>query len=340
MQERSENVDLKDKIRNVCCVSSVFALLQYLLSQDINVAMSHTYYFFGDGISENIRQRFVYHTSFGTVRCGGWKMMKRRLLKIKLRLFGNFIFPFMNSAVIYAQDHFYFSWLLIGNKDYILLSDSQNVFTQQLNPGRKEYDKYVAYQSSVKYRLMAFVLGHLSIRPWGFSKQCKQVMLTRSNVSEVLSGKELRIKSFAQEWNEASEDKKKSIMSVFGCDAADRQVFENINVVVLTQPFYDDKVLTEEEHFEVYRQAMGKYDNKRIVMKVHPRDTFEYERYFRDVEIYRKPVPMELLSLWGVNIETAVTFFSSSVYCFDDNVAIDWIGTKGNDKLKDFYGEF
>lgn len=330
-------------IKNVCIVFNVYALLQYLLSQSCETIKDHTYYFFGEGVPASVRQNFQYHTCFETVRCSGMKLMRRRFLKLKLRLFSNVMYPFVRHAAIFAQDHLYFSSLLIGRKDYILLSDSQYFFSYNVNPGKREYEKYIAYQNSLKYKIMALILGPLSIKPYGFSDKCKGVYLTIENECTLFANKYLRIRSFEEDWRSSDKYKKRYILSLFNVTEKDIVLFSKVDVVILTQPFYDDLVLSENENLYLYNNIIERYKSAQILFKVHPRDTCNYEAFdkYSGVTVYKKPIPMELMAILGIKIKTVVTFFSSSAFCFTaKDVKIDWLGTKNNYKLKAAYGEF
>ena len=109
---------------------------------------------------------------------------------------------------------------------------------------------------------------------------------------------------------------------------------------MLTQPFSDDGAITVAEQIDLYKNILEQYKEENIILKPHPRDKTDYSTLQRQYKckIVKSHIPTELLALIGVNIKTAVTFFSSSVYIFNQYSKIIWLGTEDFPALKAQFG--
>ncbi len=327
------------KFSHICIALNVYALMQYLLYHSEDVIMSKTRYFLGSGIPKSIADNIPNSVYFDTYKKSGLDLLVRRFNKLVLAFFSKVKYPELNSAEIYAQDHQYIASCLIGRRSYTLLSDSQQFFSIQMNPGQVEWEKINKSNKTLSGRIEKILYGQLSVLKFGFNSQCKRVLLTKANKSILFDKLAYEINSFEEHWAVSSEEKRLFICNCFGIEREDIDLLQNVDVLLLTQPLCDDAVLTEEEHLEVYRQVIDNYRNMTVMIKPHPRDIVDYKRHFSDCVVFGKPIPMELLALLGANVKIAATLFSSSVYCLGDNVRIDWYGTGVYPKLLSFYGK-
>ena len=76
-----------------------------------------------------------------------------------------------------------------------------------------------------------------------------------------------------------------------------------------------------------------------MIIKTHPRDTFNYQKYFPQIAVFNKPVNIQLLSLFDISIEKAITIYSSSVYELPENVKLDWFGPDIHPNIKKYTGD-
>lgn len=327
------------RFSHICIALNVYALMQYLLYHSEDVIMNKTRYFLGSGIPKVIADNIPNSVYFDTYRKSGLDLFVRRFNKLFLAFFSKIKYPELKSAEIYAQDHQYIASCLIGKQSYTLLSDSQQFFSIQMNPGQVEWENINKSNKSLSGRIEKILYGQLSVFKFGSSSQCKKVLLTKENKSILFDKLAYEIDSFEELWAMSSEKKRFFICSCFGVEYKDIDLLQNIDVVLLTQPLCGDGVLTEQEHLDVYQQVIDNYLNMTVMIKPHPRDTIDYKRYFADCVVFDKPIPMEMLALLGANVKIAATLFSSSVYCLGDSVRVDWYGTTMHHKLLSFYGK-
>lgn len=337
MKNQKNNI-VTNNIEYVCMAGTVYALLLYLLWSDVD-RLRKTYFFFGDGIDKSIRERFDNYSYYSTNRTTGWNMMKRRFNKIKLRLFSRCMFPFLKKAQIFAQDHVYFAPLLIRNRQYTLLEDGVNWFSIHMRKDSQTYMRMISYQNSFIGRLQSLFLGSLSTHPYGISKQCLRVILSAKDDSPALQGKEVVVLDMLSLWNDSDDEKKEFILHLFGISSDDIELLCDKSTILFTQPFFSDNILTKIEHYEVYKDIISQIQPDKLVIKTHPRDKFPYREFFNDVLVFDKPVPMELLSMIGINFSKAVTICSTVVYTIPYEVEIVWIGSNIHPKIFEFFGD-
>ena len=75
------------------------------------------------------------------------------------------------------------------------------------------------------------------------------------------------------------------------------------------------------------------------MIKPHPRDKFDFDKYFPTIPVLRTYIPMQLLNFMGVMPHIAVTVNSTAISSLPNNVEKIMIGTKVNKKIFDRYGD-
>lgn len=316
---------------------SIHALLQYLLLFDYNIVTRHTCYFLGYAVNDDISSRLP-AVHFSTKQTGTRWTPSRWLDKINMRLTKNSKYPFLKTSQIYAMD-VGFVPPLIGSRDYALLSDGPLSMSQNMQKDSAEYQRQIRKKHTLQGLLEEFLYGPVAVFGWGNNKQCKAFYLTEKNQSAVFGDKPVYIQSLQQMWHKASDESKDFVKYVFGIDDSDIQTLNSRKYIYLTQPMVKDRILTENEYVDILRDIFSQYDASQVLMKLHPRDNFDYKKYFPEVGIYDKKVNMQLLVMLGANFERAITICSSSANSFPETVELDWFGVDIHPKLKAFFGE-
>ncbi len=337
-----ESLDGKISIRyediaNVCMTGSIYALLQYILLMDEDTVKHRTCYMVGNAVTEDISSRLP-AVHFKGKQTGTIWTPSRWFYKLYLRMIRDNRFPFLKSAKIYGLD-LGFIGPLIGKQDYSLLSDGPLCMSQNMQADSPEYLKQVKKQTTFWGHLEGLLYGDVAIRTWGNNDQCKEFYMTEVNKSVAFKDKPVHIKSLQQMWDESTPSKRDFIRYVFDVSDSDIELLSSRKIIFLTQPMIDDRILTENEYVSVLKDIFSHYDLWQVLLKLHPRDTFDYKRYFPQVAIYDKTVNMQLLVLMGTNVERAVTICSTSINSFPESVEADWYGVEGNPKLKSFFGK-
>ncbi|MDV7139639.1 glycosyltransferase family 52 [Maribacter sp. TH_r10] len=108
------------------------------------------------------------------------------------------------------------------------------------------------------------------------------------------------------------------------------------NAIIITQPISENNIVASEtDKIAIYQEIITSIeDGFHIVLKMHPRETTDYSKYFKSITIFGGSFPLEILSLGkDVYFDKGFTLFSTSI----NN--IDIIGEKYivGDKFSDYY---
>ena len=128
-------------------------------------------------------------------------------------------------------------------------------------------------------------------------------------------------------------------MNIFGITRDDITLLEEKPIIFFSQPLIVDEIFVDEEYVELLKHIFSHYETSKIIIKVHPRDTFDYKKYFPELEVFSKPVNIQLLSLLNLAFEKAITIFSSAVFDLPDNIEVDWFGPDIHPNIKKYMGE-
>lgn len=338
IKSRDGKIEVKhDEVTHVCICLVIYALLQYLLLEDDSVIKHNTVYFCYDkGIGRTIRNHLS-SISFTNPQGG---RLKRVFFKLLKKWEYRFRYPFIKRAKIYAQDHMPLAAILIGKNKYSLLSDGPNCFTTNYMPNSAYYLSRQSKKESFMAVLEEKLLGTVCVNDMGDNPQCEMIFLTEPNKSPLLENRRIDTKPLSVLWNEASVEKKQFILEVFGLQDEDIALLNSKSICFLSQPFVDDSVLSVDEYKDLLEQIFQKYDNSQIVIKTHPRDTFDYKKYFPQITLFDKPIGTQLLAiLGGVKMQKVVTISSSSIDAFPDSVEAEVYGTRIHPKILAALGE-
>ena len=323
----------KKKISRVCIVDTAYTLFFYYLNYSSD-EIDHTFFFVSEGLSNSIRERLPQYHFFKKRKNVCQRFLFRSFLKITSR----FRWPFLKNMPIYGLDHLTFSSGLISNKKYTLLEDAPYIALRYFNsPLHIENIKHRSFK--IECLFVDILFGRVFLRPFGENSQCEQVIFSAKDTHPTVSEKNIQVKSLEQLWNHSSEEKKKMILRLFDINNADIASLSSKSIVIFTQPFFKDNIVSKEEQIQIYDKIIKQYPTKDILLKIHPRDPIDYSSYFPNIAIFEKIVPNQLLNLSGVKFKKAVTVSSSSVLSFPYEIDIDWIGTKIHPKIEATLGD-
>ncbi|MCR4813150.1 MAG: glycosyltransferase family 52 protein [Bacteroidales bacterium] len=323
-------------IQNVCMTSSIYALLQYLLLFDDDTVIHKTCYMVGNAVNEEISSKLP-AIHFQGKQTGTLWTPSRWLYKLYLRLSRDIRFPFLKRTKIYGHDMGFLA-PLIGKRDYFFLSDGPLCMSQNMQENSAEYQRQLRKHRTLTGRMEGFLYGKVAIWTWGNNDQCKEFYMTEENRSVSFKDKPVHIRSLKEMWDESSNEKKQFIQYVFNVTKEDLTLLKSKNLMFLTQPMIKDGILSENEYIDVLNNIFSRYDTSQMLLKLHPRDDFDYKKHFPKIDVYSKPVNMQLLVLLGTNVERAITICSSSVNSFPESVEVDWFGVGLHPKLEKYFG--
>jgi hypothetical protein len=94
------------------------------------------------------------------------------------------------------------------------------------------------------------------------------------------------------------------------------EIKDSKNLLLITQPLSEDRVLSENSKVKVYKTLLDKYaKNYTVYIKTHPRETTNYKSmlHYEFVEIPRS-FPLEFLDFMdNINFDLGITLFSSAL---------------------------
>lgn len=292
----------------ICIVDTVYALLVFLLISPEEV-INRTVFYFSDGIDYKIRKKVCanYIKVDTNIIC-------RFINILRLRVQSFFCISPLSNTLIYCQDHLYISGALIGLKPYYLLEDGLSNYIRE---------------NILNYKVSWFgehVLGYIK-HPYGINSNCKKVFLTKlpKEMPEILD--KVVLIDMQNLWDMSSLRKKEYILSIFDITKESVEYLYGKSVILFTQPLDELEGISELRKIEIYSKILSLYDSELLVIKPHPRETTDYSSYFRNVCVYDKKIPFELLNILGVRFSRSVTIYSSAVFNFSYDINIDWIAT-------------
>lgn len=323
------------KIENVFITDTIYSLFFYLLVTP-DEKLERTFYFTSTGIAESVYNRLK-HKRF-IPKTPSYKQFKIYQY-FSLRLLSLFKWPFLNRANIFALDHLPYSPFIIGYRNYTCIEDGPNIFTAYKKSGDYDEDRRIQSRScTFKEKILSILLGPVYGGRIGTNRLCKMVMMSTDDYDDKREGKLFNHVDLKDLWNSASEYKKNYIFDVFDLKKEDFEIAKSKSVVLITQQFSSDHVISEEEQINIYKTLLAQENIKDVLIKPHPRDHVDYRSYFPDALVLDKPIPFQTLTIMGVKFKKAITVYSSSVSSFDYDLDIEISGTSINPKLVERYG--
>lgn len=320
---------VEEKITNVCIVNTAYPLMLYLMYSDED-NIQKTLFVVGDNIIDQCKK-------LKYVRYVPQSEIDGRVKVIRFRLKCLFNTLTNKSSSFFGQDHLPFSAPLIGSHNYTLIEDGPGVFSIYKGLSGLSFN-YKAH--NLFHRIRNIMYGPITERYLGNNPQCVNRIITRyDEKSDLLKDKKYTLVELNALWSNSTENKKNLILEVFGVDKKELELLQRPHIL-LTQPLMVDCGFSEEEEVLMYKNIIEKYSNEgSIVIKPHPRDLLDYNKYFPTIPVMKTKAPMQLFGAMGYDFKKAITISSSSVSCFTSSTEIVWLGTKIDDRICNFYGD-
>ena len=303
---------------------TTYSLLLYMLYSNDNM-LKNTIYFVGKNLAPCPLPNKIVMPPLASYDDIARLFYRLKCLKYRVKL---------GKTKIYAQDHLYFSAPLIDNLQYTVLEDCPNFFTV-LN---SHVPKEPSFEPSLGAYWYNMKVGRINNRYGGCNPWCiKRIVTTNSdkNLFEE-QGLDYEQISLNNLWVSSSDLKKQYIKTVFSIVDVDSLCSKQ--VVIFSQPLIEDAHLSDEEFISIYKPYIDKYGADNILVKLHPRDKFDYRKYFPGIQTLKTKAPQQLLSAMGFRFKTAITVCSSAVSSMDKDCNIVWIGAEIDDRIVKAYG--
>jgi len=237
----------------------------------------------------------------------------------------------LKHSEIYAQDHIFFAPALIDNLSYNVLEDCPNFFI--IREERNE----ITFKHTLHSLWYNFKVGRIYMRYAGNNPWCKKRIVTSGRDVELFKKQNLAYEqvSLSVLWNTSSEAKRQFIKNVFALPSIDEI---QKDVVIFSQPLCNDAEMSEQEVTSIFAPYVEKYGTENILVKLHPRDTFDYQNAFPGISTLCTKAPQQLLDLMGIKFKTAITVCSSAVSSMDKDCNIIWLGAEIDERIVKAYG--
>lgn len=318
---------MKNHFKRFCHVGSVYSLLVYI-AYSTDEQLKNTFYIFDWMISKEFAQKFknVYHYRKHKLLQNKWYFSYIDLMFQKYFLCKHI----PKDAKLFANDHLWSSSAIIGRHKYTLLEDAARICSMYWY-GKKRTD--MEYNRKTKsYKLRRLLLGPVEVHPHGDNVCCTELLLTTDDHPDYIKNKLIYKLNWNGLWETFSSWKKDFLMKTYDFSLEDIDYIKSGKVILFTQPLYPDFV-SKEEHEKIYRSIISNYSAEELLIKPHPRDSFQYETISSNLRVFRKRIPSQFFDMLGIHFNTAATVSSSAVMNFEYPIKIDWFGTECSSDL-------
>lgn len=245
---------------------------------------------------------------------------------------------------LYLQDHIKFSQFFLNNFNgkAILLEDGTINYNEKiLSEEKNKKLKKIKINHFMKKVIVEKIKKEY--RRFGLSEKIQEIYLTGLlPISDLIKNK-VKIINISDEWEKLSKKDKEEILGVFKISS---KSFENLKVeknkvLLLTQPLSEDKIITEKEKIDIYREILLKENGKNIYIKAHPREKTNYKGIFKEfnIKIIENSFPIEICLLLDIKFEKVITLFSTGALSFKGKSEVEFIGTEKYPKLYEKFGK-
>jgi hypothetical protein len=280
------------------------------------------FYIMSDGIPTSIRDRFPGHLYMKMKKGSSFSYLVFILLNyLKLQLLywkNNF-----SGVSVYSQDYLFaapfFLYKSKKNPFYLIEDGIGNWTMPPMSPN---------LHKSLKPKTLSDLLRKKLLHPfpeWGRSDRVKNIYLTSGKNLPVSIASKVIVLNIKELWDKKIEDEKKYILSKY--DLLDSlSELKGRKILLLTQPLDIDAGITIEEKMGIYQKMICRYDLNDVLIKIHPRETNEYKKYFPGAKILDKPFPIQLLALYDNDIRLVISVNSSASKFFEGKSDIITMG--------------
>lgn len=229
--------------------------------------------------------------------------------------------------------------VIIGRHSYTLIEHAPHIFDQKIVRGGiilKSGDHTLRRKIKAEVRGLArYVLGWLygptfSAR-LGHNRYCKVIISSVEVKNKALKDKEhIRI-NFTEAWKSASKRKKQLVLQAFNVKDSDLAKWRQKDILFISQNLSCH--YSTELQRRVVAKILSHYPKERVLIKLHPRDRFDYASEFPGYEVMDTKAPEQLLDALGLRFTKAVTAFSTAAFTMPKGTEVDWFGTEVDEKI-------
>ena len=213
------------------------------------------------------------------------------------------IYIFNDNSIVGA-------YLQMTKKKYRIIEDGLDCYKQIHKVHRFYFGRYVRIKK----------LFGLGLYSFGSSKYVQSIEINdKMGIDLPVKNKFIEVPR-KELFERLTEEQKELILKIFlPKDDIIKEIKGN-STLVITQPLFFDKLVdSEEKQIRIYEDIVQNYSIGKVIIKPHPRDTLNYEKYFKGcVVIKEKYIPLEILNfISGLKIKRTVTAFSTAIQAID-----------------------
>lgn len=232
---------------------------------------------------------------------------------------------------------------LLSNVKRIVSFSDHDAITQYFIKNKKYVDLYehggVNYK--VEFNEIDQKIKEIIFRmkkPYGRSEYVRNIYLRGTGKIPEDIKEKVKLIELEELWNTIDKESRNRILEIFGLDLKKLEAIGRKSVILFTQPFSEDRVITEKEKIDLYKKIVKNYNRNELIIKNHPREKTNYEKIFSDITILERGFPSELLTLVGIKIKKVITISSTAISIFSKKAEIDFYGTEIHPKILKYFG--
>lgn len=225
-----------------------------------------------------------------------------------------------------------------GDDELSISIPYRNIGINVIEDGIINYKKRVIKRTMLEKIKKKLKLIENSDKAYGFDERVKKIYLTGLGpVPQELSSK-VEFIDLKKLWEKKTRSEQEEILDIFSFNLNTKKKLKGKEIILLTQPLSEDGVISEDEKIKLYSKIIKKYDQKKLIIKRHPREKTNYKDIFKDCLVIDDVFPFEIFNLLDIKFQKAITLFSTAASAVDKNIEIDFYGTEVHPKILEKFG--
>ncbi len=329
---------MKKETQKICLVTTVYSLFLYFLINGFN---KEDIFIFTSGFPESVAKNIKHIRTRDAYFREGPKMAPLNSISgiiknitgyfnffysyIQLRIL--LFFKLYNKEVeVYGHAQTPFSFMFYENKNSNIIEDGTLNYCIEL----KETHKINPFLDILLHICGIYILSQNEA--FGTHEYIQNVYLTHSHDDPLINDK-IKVLDIKKEWNKLSGHDKNNILRVFNLNTFSINNSNKETVLFITEPLSEDDLITLDAELEIYKELIEKFNDKRIIIKPHPRETKNYLELFPNVEVLEDSFPIELLELIGFTPDIVCSVCSTALLNFNHSEIYMHTGEINSEKI-------
>lgn len=314
----------------LCYSETLYAFLQYLLINKMDI--ENTLFIFSESMDKLIGENFKCNKIILKKKKGTFLQKKKIEYQNYKKL--NSILSNNKDIKVYLQDHLPEAEYFLEKFNCYLLEDGTDSYNlKKINRNQKEYRR-----KKYKIRLLKKLLGGALRRypKYGFSNKVIGIYMNGFfEIPSELKKKVIKL-DIKKLFNRLTIEEKEKLFNIFSLKLDILNKIED-KILLLTQPLSEDGVMIENEKIGLYKDIQKNFEGE-FVIKSHPREQTDYQKYFPEVYILPQNFPAELFLFIDAKLSEVITIFSTAALNLKGSYKVSFLGTRNYPKLLERFG--